>query len=58
MNQLAQTIKLTDEDFTEYCKTLDPFWNTQMSRAFAEQFFHAGATALIQKIVKAGESNA
>jgi len=45
MNQTKEIIKLTYQDFLEYCKTLHPFWNAQMSRSFAEQFFHAGATA-------------
>jgi hypothetical protein len=29
-------------DFEKYCETLDPLWNTHISRTYAEQFFYAG----------------
>ena len=40
---------LTDEDFVEYCKTLNPLWNTRISRTEAEAFFRAGAAKLREK---------
>jgi hypothetical protein len=37
-------------DFEIYCETLDPLWNTHISRTYAEQFFYAGkATQQMRK---------
>ena len=33
-------------DFEIYCETLDPLWNTHISRTYAEQFFYAGKATL------------
>ena len=42
-------VGLTSEDFDEYCKTLDPLWNANMSRTYAEMFFWAGEAKFREK---------
>jgi hypothetical protein len=39
----------TQEAFEKYCKTLNPLWNTVMSRTYAEEFFFAGYKAALEQ---------